>query len=244
MSITQLIDRILGASPSGIWSFANRTLTQKFASIERVAPSVNSSYVTVYRSKRVIKGGTTFVLATNSPNYDVVSSADDLASKNYTVVDTGIVNAANFFDHDDSTYAYSTSSIAATTEQTEVNINLGALYTGFIYLVYNNSISAYLYGRLYISSDGTTFTKVYDDGGAVSGYYAVLLFISSSFQYISYRIYNSYTSAITLNVNYKFLSLEFYPANLRNVLTFPNDTVDTVSVFSSNYYQLLEVLSI
>jgi len=232
MSITQLIDR---------------TLTQKFGIIERVAPTYDSSYTIIYNANRIIKGGTTFYLATNSPNYDVVHPADELASKTYSVVDSYMVNPANLFDFNDNTYAYSNASVPAAGELTEVNCNFGSVYTGFLYFVYSNALSSYLAFRLYISSDGTTWTKIYDDNGSAynAGTITVFQLVSSSLQYLSLRLGNrSTTTALSLGNNFELSSLEFYPANIRNALYFPNDTTDIVKVFSSNYSVLYEVVTI
>ena len=214
---------------------------QKFGIIERVAPRYDSGYVVLYSLKRRIKKGTIFVLVTDSPNYDIVTPADDKLPATYTVVDTYLTNVSNIFDHDDNTYAYSTETINAGAEVTEINIDLGALYNGFIYVVFISS-ATYGYLRIYISSDNATFTKILDVNPTSKTTY--LLYVTNT-RYISVRYANTGTSAITLsNTLMQLYSLEFYPANIRNVLSYLNDTTDLIRVFSSRFSQFLEVISI
>jgi hypothetical protein len=229
-------------SPADIWNYATRTLTQKVGIIERVAPRYDSTDAMIYNVTRVVNAGTTFILITDGSRYNVISRYDDnifpsiIASE--TIVDANFSPIANVRDNNDSTYATSSTQVAVTTEQELAKWDLGALRDGYIFL--NVYCSGYFNTRIYTSADGTTWTKVYDK--ALNGMDFVYV---SGIRYISLRVYNTDTTyARTINLYWKIYELEFFPPNIRKVLSYDTQVTKPIVVFSIGNSQFLEVLNI
>jgi hypothetical protein len=215
---------------------------QKFGIIERVAPRYDANDVMIYDVVRVIKAGTTFILITDGSRYNIVSRFDDnifpsiIASE--TVVDANFGPIANLRDNNDSTYATSSTTVSPASEQELARWDLGASRTGYIFLkVWSGGV---FNTRIYVSSDGTTWTLVYNVG--LNG--DAMIYVSN-FRYLSLRVYNTDTSVgRTISGYWKIYELEFFPPNIRNILSYNTQVTKPIAVFSIGYSQLLEVITI
>jgi len=227
---------------SDVWNYPTRTLTVRFTVIERISPSYYSSLSLIYNVKRRIKAGTIFVLVTDGNQYNVVVDDDDLIPKaRETIVDTGF-SPGNMKDHDDSTASTSTTTSTPNSEIELVRYDLGSLYNGWFYVIFeprSTTAPGYQYDRIYVSSDGTTWTKVLDVSPSSKTTYLVYV---TNVRYISLKVANTTTTSNYYMPN--IYSFEFYPENLRKVLEITSEVTRTLKVFGKGYVQLLEVISV
>lgn len=218
------------------------------AVIERVGPGYVTSTVPVYRVKRAMPSGMYLLLAAipvepASVMTIAVHTEDRLANAIATVHDGGLVNVPYITDRDDSTYAYTTSTLAAGSELPLVTYDLGSPMVGIVFVRYLlNVTNAQL--RVNTSGDGTTwFTYAFPaSSSATNGAFYTYATSMPEPRYVRVSLYNSGTAGVALTESsFRLFSLEFYPNTNRTKLVGDN-SVKTVTVFVSYaFYQLLEV---
>jgi len=226
-----------GASPSDIWSYSTRKLTERFVVIER-ARGFSSGFSKIYDETRFVNA-ILYLLGSGRGVIAIVPDDDIAYNKTWTVITAPKTGRAPtcLNDRDDSTYCVW--SIPATTESDLVSIDFGSAVSGvFRFYHYESSFPSGSVHRIYGSNDGTTWTKLIEvswitgreEWGYVSGY-----------RYYKLSSYNAGASAYDVQFN----MLEFYPDYaLSYSKTFSNVSKRIVSFINNAYYQLLEVVTI
>jgi len=220
---------IRGATPADVWGYPTRTLTERFAIIERVAPRYDSSLTLVSRGKRVVRANTRFIGVSNDVLVVGIEDNELIRRATETILKSGF-NPAPMKDSDDNTYA-NTGVLGARTGI--VRYDLGSVRNVVILLVVAGSgPTANCY--LAVSNDNITYTDLISYSGATKTTYIV----SATTRYIRLD------GADPTNIAYAcwFYTLEAYEATSTPNIIITDTVVRTLTVISRGYSQLLEVV--
>ncbi len=224
-----------GVSAGDVWSYPTRTLTEKYVIIERASRGFSSDALEVYNSSGQFKNSRFIYFVEASASVFVKNrSSDPIPTATEIILDGGF-NPANVKDHDDNTYATTSTSVPGGSTVDHVKYDLGSVVTGFLRAIIQ-SATAYLYTRVLVSSDDTTYTTVCEVVNSLAKcvYYG-------SFRYVKLQSYNSGSSGIS-GSNTRFYSVEVYPPDNNTEFVFNDEFGDILALVYNGYYQLLEVV--
>jgi hypothetical protein len=229
-----IIDRARVSSEE-VWGYPTRTLTERFAIIERVAPRYDSAPALLLRSRRFITAGTRFI-GFSSDTLLLFDDDQDLVRKATETILASDFNPAGMKDSDDATR--SSISIPPSAIVNIVKYDLGAVADISIVFVVGSSSPAN-YCRLLTSSDDVTYTEIVNHNGAVTTFMRVV-----TARYILLRGAN--TSNTTAYLCY-FHTLEAYPwspDSTRVDRTYTSTVLKTLTVIGRGYSYLWEVVQL
>jgi len=225
-------------APSDIWNHPTRTLTERFAVIER-ARGYSSGLSKLVDEKRFVNA-VLYLWGSGKGGIVIIPDDDTISQYTLTVVSAPTRGTAPvcFTDHNDATDCYWTISAGATADI--VMIDVGSSSVELFLRLYtksdvSNTITLYVYG----SNDGTTWTQQYSQVLPTS--YTDIFYYVTGYRY--YKI-SAYNSAAT-NYTFYLASLETYPvSSLPCSRKFSNTAARIVVLVYNAYYQLLEVVSV
>lgn len=229
-----------GVSPSDVWNYSTRKLTERFGIIER-ARGYASGLSKIYDETRFING--ILYLFGNGRGAIVIVPDDDIAySKTFTLIKA--VASGTFpscvTDHNDTTYCQWSFPTYLPTDY--FYIDMGGIWSGVIRVYIYNSGATGLNILINGSNDARTWTQVASVPGPASGAYGdVFLYVSG------YRYYTFSTSASSLasGAYFNLYSYEAYPDTALSITrSFSNLGKRIVAYVYASYYQLLEVITI
>jgi len=229
-----------GVSPSDIWSYSTRKLTERFVIIER-ARGYSSGLSKIYDETRFINA--ILYLLGNNRGAIIIFPDDDIAyNKTFSALTTPSSGAfpSCVTDHNDSTYCQWTFGATGTYDLVSLDMNsqiFGILRIN-LYLYYTSG-TLIVYG----SNDGSTWTQIFSLYVSGGNSYDLWIYVASP-GYRYYKITYS-TSSVSAGNYFNLNSIEYYlDSALPTSRSFSN-IVKNIKVWVYNsYYQLLEVISI
>jgi hypothetical protein len=226
----------VGTSPSDIWRYPTRTLTERFVVIER-ARGYSSGFSRIYDESRFVNA--VLYLLGSGRGYIAVIPEDDIAyNKTWTVITTPSSGTAPacVTDHDDTTYCEWTLAGYATVGC--LQLDLGSPMYGAVRALWYSYLNNF-HLRIDVSNDGTTWTRIYSATQNV--YVAEAFAYAAGYRYIRFSLYNASSST----QNSRLYTCEFYPdTTLPTTKSFSNATKRIMVFVYGSYYQLLEVITL
>jgi hypothetical protein len=221
--------------PADVWGYPTRTLTERFAIIERVPPRYDSSLTLVFRGKRVIKGGTRFIGVSNDVIVVGVEDNELIRSATETILLPSF-DPANMKDSNDDTYSSATVPGTGGLEYVQrdfVKYDVGSVRNMCILLIVQSTSTA-MYCLLDVSNDDRTYTNILAFNGTTKTTYMLL----TSARYIKLwgRNYATGSNACW------FYTLEAY--DVEADITVTGTGVRTLTIISRGYSQVLEVIQL
>lgn len=199
-----------------------------------VPPSEAVGVAKAYRRRRVFTYST-IKLVTDAAAHALVMSSDDLVPNATLTWHSTAGGTENAIDHDDETYAYSTTVLAVGEVRTMLVVDLGALKDVFLFIKHGG-YGTTLPSKIYISSDCSTYSLLNE---ATSDPTEVVA--KGSVRCIKWEIENNTTSSAT--AVQKLYSLEAYEPHDRTAIYINALTTDTLTLFvESGRYFLYEVI--